>query len=225
MAARKSKLKISHQGVAINADIRTQKLNEKDLVDTPDIIQRDANTGKLVTRQIYNKATGEPLEEGYGYRYVNEDGEEVPKEDINYYQIVDDEEKEFTLYEPTLGGSRTVTPFTWIPIDTIDEYLIERTYEIWGEEDMDILQLHSLAELIRDYGEAPVIDVIFQKSKYKSWGIITPQFFDETFTMILRITRQKIDPEHHMPMLTEDDLATSEAEGEESPRLEQESPF
>lgn len=225
MAARKSKLKINHQGVAINADIRTQKLDEKDLIDAPDIIQRDTKSGKLVTRQIYDKATDEPLEDGYGYRYVNEAGEEIPKEDITYFQIVDDEEQEFSLYEPTLGAGRTVTPFTWIPVDTIDEYLIDRTYEIWGEEDMDIVQLYSLAELIRDYGEAPVIDVIFQKSKYKNWGIITPQFFDDSFTMILRITRQKIDPDHHMPRMTEEDLKAATEDDEETPKLEQESPF
>lgn len=223
MAARKNNLKINHQGLAINADIRTRKLNEQDIIDAPKIIRRD-KTGARVTREIYDKATGEPLEEGYGYRFVNTDGEEVPREDIQHYQIIDGREKAFSLYDPTIGGGRTLTPFTWIPIDTIDEYLIDRTYEIWGEDATDIAQLHDLAELIRDYGEAPVIEVILKKSLYKSWGIITPQFFGDTFTMILRITREKIDPDHHMPRLTEEDLEAPAA-AEETPKLQQESPF
>lgn len=224
MPHRKSRLKINKQGVAVNADIRTAKLDPDDVVATPDIIQRDAETGLLVTTQTYDKASGDPLEEGYGYRYVNEEGEEVPRENITHYQIKDDEEQAFTLYEPTLGGGRTITPFTWIPVDTIDRYLIERTYEIWGEEDDDVVQLYELAELIRDYGEAPVIEVVFQKAKYNTWGIITPQFFEDTFALILRLTKQKITPEHEMPMLAEADLAAKRAE-EDAPKLEQDSPF
>lgn len=225
MPARKSTLKINKQGVAVNADIRTSKLDSNSVTSTPDIIERDAKSGELVTRQTYNKATGEPLEEGYGYRYVNESGEEVPKEDVKHYQIVDGEEQEFSFYEPTLGGSRTVTPHTWIPVDKIDEYLIDRTYEIWGEEDIDEAQLYELAELIREYGEAPVIEVVFQKSKYKNWGIITPQFFDDSFSMICRITREKIEPEHRMAKLTTEELEEKTDEEEEAPKLEQDSPF
>ena len=222
MAHRKSRLKINKQGVAVNADIRTAKLDPASVVDSPDIIQRDAETGTLVTNQVYDKATGDPLEEGYGYRYINEEGEEVPREHLEYYQVRDGQEEAFTLHEPTLGAERTVSPFTWIPVGTIDRYLIERTYEIWGEEQEDIVQLHELAELIREYDEAPVIEVVLQKSKYKSWGIITPQFFEDTFALILRITKEKITPEHEMPQLTEEDLPEDE---EAAPTLEQESPF
>ena len=222
MAYRKSRLKINKQGVAVNADVRTAKLDPEEVVSRPEIVERDAETGTLVTNQVYNKTTDEPLEEGYGYRYINEKGDEVPREDIEFYQVKDGTEERFTLYEPTLGGERTVSPFTWIPVETIDQYLIERTYELWGEEDEDIVQLRALAELITEYDEAPVIEVVLQQSKYKSWGIITPQFFDDTFAIIIRITKQRITPQHEMPILSEADLP---AEEEDAPKLEQESPF
>lgn len=226
MAYRKSTLKLTKQGVAINADIRTAKLSAEDVVDTPDVIRRDAESGELVVNQLYDKATDEPLEEGYGYRYVTESGDEVPKENIEYYHVDDGEEKRFTLYDPTFGGERTVSPFTWIPVATVDQYLVDRTYELWGEEDEDVAQLLELAELIRDYEEVPVVEVVFQPSRYKHWGMITPQFFEDEFALIMRITREKIVPEHRMTKVTKEELEERAAkETDESPKLEQESPF
>ena len=221
MAHRKSQLKLKKQGVAVNADIRTAKLDPEDVTEQPEVIQRDRETGTLITSQVYDKATDEPLEEGYGYRYLNEEGDEVPSENIEYYQIKDGEESKFTLNEPTLGSGRTVSPITWIPVETADQYLVERTYEMWGEESEDVAQLFELATLIRDYDEAPVIEVVLQRSKYKSWGIITPQFFEDAFAMIIRLTKQKIVPAHEMPQLRPEDIP----EDEDTPTLEQESPF
>lgn len=221
MAYRKSRLKLSKQGVAINADVRTAKLDPEPVAEKPEIVRRDAETGTLIARQIYDKATGEPLEDGYGYRYVNEHGDEVPSENIELFRIVEDEERRFSKYEPTLGSERTVSPLTWIPVSTVDQYLVDRTYEIWGDNPEDVVQLYELAELIREYDEAPVIEVVMQPAIYKSWGIITPQFFEDSFAMIMRITQQRIEPEHAMPTMTEADLP----EEDEAPTIEQQSPF
>lgn len=68
MAHRKSRLKLDHQGLVINADVRTAKLSPEGLVEQPESIRRDAKTGSLVVRQISDKASGAVLEEGYGYR-------------------------------------------------------------------------------------------------------------------------------------------------------------
>lgn len=226
MAHRKTRLKLNHQDLAINADVRTAKLSPENLVDHPDIIRRDERSGSLVVRQIYDKHSGDPLEEGYGYRWVNEDGEEVPKEDIQLFAVEDEEEQPFSKHEPTLGGERTLSAETWIPVAMIDEYLIEKIYELWGEEEEDISQLYELAEHIRDFDEAPVVPFVMQPSMYKSWAIITPFFFEDSFSLILRVTDQKIEPEHQMPLLTEEDLAEIEAkQDEEAPTLEQDSPF
>jgi hypothetical protein len=224
MAYRKTRLTLSHQGLAINADIRTKKLDPEQLEAQPDIIRRDQQTGQLVIRQIYDKATEEPLEEGYGFRYVNEDGDEVPKEDVEEFVIEDGEERAFSKHEPTLGGDRTVEAITWIPVAEIDEYLVDRVYELWGEDDTDVVQLHELAVHIRDFEEAPVIPVVLKSANYKDWGIITPIFFEETFSLIIRVTSQKIEPDHRMEYLDESALEERETEGE-APTLEQQSPF
>lgn len=221
MAHRKSRLKISKQGVVVNADVRVAKLDPETVASQPEVIRRDRETGSEVTTEVYDKATGEPLEEGYGYRDVNEAGEEVPTKDIQRYQVRNGSERQFSRYEPTIGDERTVTPFTWIPVETVDRYLVDRTYELWGEDPADVAQLYDLANLIRIYEEAPVIEFVLTPSEHKSWGIITPQFFDERFALIIRITREKITPQHDMPLPSRAGAQPTEA----VPTLEQESPF
>ncbi|MDZ7729820.1 MAG: hypothetical protein U5K37_00595 [Natrialbaceae archaeon] len=223
MAHRKSRLKLNHQGLAINADIYTKKLSPENLGDQPEIIRRDEQSGDLVVRQLYDKATDETLEEGYGYRWVTEEGEEVPKEDIVEYVVEDGEEEHFSRHEPTLGRDRTLEAITWIPIAQTEEYLVERTYELWAEEVTDIKQLNDLAEHIRDFEEAPVVPIVMQPSFYQDWGIITPQFFEDSFALIIRITSQKIEPDERMAYTDEADVG--EAADEEAPTLEQETPF
>lgn len=227
MAYRKTRLKLKHQDLAINADIRTGKLSPEDLEDQPEIIRRDEQSGSLVIRQLYDKESGEPLEEGYGYRWINEEGEEVPSEDIQLFVVAGDEEQRFSKHEPTLGGERTLTAETWIPVGTIDGYLIDKVYELWGEDDEDVGQLYELAEHIRDFDEAPVVPFVLQPAHYRSWGIITPFFFEDSFSLIIRVTEQKIEPEHTMPILTDEELESIPEAPEEqaAPTLEQDSPF
>lgn len=225
MPHRKSRLKLKHQDLAINADVRTAKLDPEAIENRPEVIRRDAKTGSLVIRQLYNKSTGKPLSGGYGYRWVNEDGDEVPKEDIELFVVEDDAEEPFSMQEPTLGSDRTVTPETWVPVPTVDQYLVESVYELWGEEPIDVAQLYELAEHIRDTDEAPVIPFLMQRAMYRNWGIITPFFFEDTFALVIRVTDRKIDPEHAMPILTPEEIAEAEDAAEEAPPLEQESPF
>lgn len=225
MAYRKSRLKLKHQDLAINADIRTAKLDPEALEDPPEIIRRETQTGSLVIRQLYNKSTEKPLSEGYGYRWVTEDGEEIPAEDVGLYVIEDGKEEPFSEQDPTLGADRTVSPETWIPVPTIDQYLTENIYEMWGAETIDVAQLYELAEHIRQTDEAPVIPFLLQKAMFRNWGIITPFFFDDSFSLVIRVTNRKIDPEHEMPILTPEDVAEAEADAEAVPHLKQESPF
>jgi hypothetical protein len=227
MAYRKSRLKFDHQGLTVNADVRTAKLTPEALAERPEIIRRDERSGDLAVRQIYDKATGDPLEESYGYRWITEAGEEVPVEHRQRYVVEGDDERPFSKHEPTVGADRTLTAETWIPVATIDEYLIEDIYEIWAEEYEDILELTRLAEHIREFDEAPVVPFLLQPSNYKRWGIITPYFLKDRFALIIRVTDHKIEAEHTMPILTELEVAKAEAraEAEEAQPLEQESPF
>lgn len=225
MAYRKSQLKLKHQDLSINVDIRTKKLSPEALDSRPDIVRRDAKSGRLVIRQIYDKSSGEPLKEGYGYRWIDEEGEEVPSEDLELFVVDGDEERAFSKHEPTLGGERTVTAETWIPVAAIDEYLSDRVYEFWGEDPIDEAQLWELAEHIRDFDEAPVIPFVMQPAILKQWAIITPVFYEDSFAMLMRVTAEKIEPEHRMRMRSPEEVDQAAADAEDAPTLEQESPF
>lgn len=225
MAHRKTRLKLKHQDLSVNTDIRTRKLEPDALVDEPEIVRRDRTSGELVISQLYDKESGDPLEEGYGYRWMTESGEEVPGEDIGLYVVEDGEERAFSKHEPTLGSERTLTAETWIPVATIDEYLVERVYEAWGEDEIDVAQLYELATHIRDFDEAPVVPFVLQPSIYKKWGILTPVFYEDEFALLIRVTSQKIEPAHRMAQISPEDVEIPEEVDEDAKPIEQESPF
>lgn len=216
---RRNTLKIRRDGLLVNADVRTEKLDEQPIDGGREVIRREAGTGQRVTRQAYDKATGRPLDEGYGFRWVDEDGEEVPEEDLEYYERAGDDERRVEPHEPTLGRGRTLTPEEWIPVGSLGAYLVTRTYEVWAEDEPDVEQLYDLAEHVSTSGMAPVLPVVLQPSLVESWGILTPQFYDRTFGLLMRVTRQRVEPEHPMP------VPGYEEPGEEPPHPEQESPF
>lgn len=225
MAHRKTRLKLDHQNLRVNTEIRTKKLDPEALQEEPEIRRRDRRSGKRVTRQLYDKASGDPLADGYGYRWVTESGEEVSSEEIDFFVADEGDERAFSKHEPTLGRERTVTAETWIPVATIDEYLVEQVYECWAEDDTDVDDLYDLAIHIRNFDVAPVVPFVLQPSMYKKWGILTPVFYEDSFAMLIRVTARKIQPENRMPRTSPDEVKTvGEAEGDARP-LEQESPF
>jgi hypothetical protein len=229
MAARKGNLRMNQGDLQMNANVRFKKLKSEHL-SKPEIIRRDKKTGEEVTRKTYDKASGEMLEEGYGYKWMTkESGEEVPKERIQYFQVMDDgEEKQIQKRESTIGADKPVSPVKWISADEIQEYLVERVYEIWGENHDDELQLAEFANWYRDHGQAPVIPVVFRKKLYQDWGIITPYFDDNgDFSIIMRITKKKIQPQHEMDVMTHDEIQDElgDVHDEEVETVEQDAPF
>lgn len=217
--ARKNRLKIKDDGLVVNADIRTEKLTETEIEDYTEIVRRDPQ-GSRVDRQVYDKESGEALEEGYGYRWVNEEGGEVDPDDVQYFEVVGGEEQRVEPHEPTLGRDRTLQPIRWVPLSELGEFLVTRTYEVWAEDGEDVSQLYELADHIRVHARAPVVPVVLQHSLQESWGIVTPQFYDDSFSLLMRVTRSRVEPQHHMPVLPQEDV---DEEEERSPT--QESPF
>lgn len=220
---RTNTLKLTHAALAINADVRTEKLTPEDVDSGPETVVRDDRTGQRAERVQYDKATGDPLPEGHGYRWVNEDDEIIDDEHVQYYERRDGEERPVSRFEPTLGRGRTLTPERWIPVGRLGEFLVTRTYEMWGEDDADVEQLYELAEYVRRNGEAPVVPVVLRETLTKDWGIVTPQFYDEAFSLIVRVTRARVEPNHHMS-IPGGDVGEDETE-RRYPTPEQEFPF
>jgi len=218
---RRNTLAVSRPGLTVNAEVRTEKLSPEDIEPKPEVVVRDERTGQRVERVQYDTATGEQLPEGHSYRWVNEDGEVVPDEALQYYEIVDGEERPVSRFEPTLGRGRTLSAERWIPLSRLGEFLVTRTYELWGEDDHDVAQLYELAEYVQTNWEPPVVPVVLQETLTKDWGILTPQFYDnDAFSIVMRVTRARVKPEHMMPIPEE----TAEDEAE-FPTPQQEFPF
>lgn len=220
---RKNTLKIDHDGIVVNADVRLEKLEGRSFEQRHEIVYREAESGERLERELYDTATGETLEEGYGYRWVTDDGRVVDRDDVEIYEKVDGrEEREVRRHEPTLGRERTLEPEEWVPLGRMSEYLVTRTYEMWAEDAPDVRQLYDLAKSIRTRGEAPVLPVVLNRTIYRSWGVVTPQFYADDFSMIVQVTRERVDPEHRMPR---PETAEVEVEESEVPTIEQEPPF
>lgn len=241
--ARKTNLRINRNNFKINCIIRTSKLSSENLTEKPEIVRKDVQSGdsfdemldvekvRRVSEDADDKneglesATGEALPRGTTtYDYVNEEGEIVPTEDIVRFQVSGvDEPKQVEKHDPTIGSERKIKPIKWVSIDEIDEFHIEKIYEVWGDDDDDSAQLLELAEYIADNGEAPVIEWVYQPTWTKSWAIITPSFEDDQFSIIARITSKKVDAKHEMSMNTEE---IREEMGEEvAETIDQDSPF
>lgn len=62
---------------------------------------------------------------------------------------------------------------------------------------------------------------------YRNWGIVTPFFFEDAFSVVVRVTDRKIGPRHEMSIPSPEAVAEAEADAEaaDAPTLEQESPF
>lgn len=221
--ARRSRLRIQRGNLQIHPEVRTEKLTAERIQERPEIHRRGPR-GEPVERVAYDKETGEVLEEGYGFRWVTEEGREVPRDEVMHVEIVDGEAREVEPYTPTMGRSRTVEPVLWVDLDDVDTYLTRETYEMWGETQEDEEQLYELAYYIEAYDEAPVVPFVLRESLYESWAIITPVFHkeDETFSLVLRVTQERIRPRHHMePRRTR----RVEEMAEEAPRARQVAPF
>lgn len=228
MPARKNNLRIDHDGLLINADVRLGKVTEENVNKEGKIIRRDKKTGNRVKRHPYDKETEERLESGYGWNYYDEEtGEQVPKERIEHYQVLDGDEKKVEKRDPTIGGGRTLEPVKWIPVHEEEQFLVEKTYEMWGEEPQDDAQLARLANYIEETGEAPVLPFLYQSGFFQKWAIVIPHWDGDQFALLLRITKQKVHPEHEMEKLSEDEIQDEMEKGDEKDKelAEQETPF
>lgn len=233
MATRKGILKLSHEGLAVVAEFETERLEAENIENPPDIARWDAETDQPVVRQRYVKEAhddieGEPaLPKGtVGYRWVNEDGEEVPRERLTYVQRRPDGEVEEVSKRPTTVLKDEPLPVeTWVALEDVSSFLVESTYELWGREAEDEAELQRLAEHIQEEGETPMVVWMLQPAYLKSWGVLEPRFDEdeEAFSIVVKVTQKRIETEHEMPLMAAGEVEEILAEAEEH-FVEQETP-
>lgn len=216
MAARKGIIQLSRGDIAVAAKFETERMEEHELEEAPEIFMWDKQADQPVVRERYAKAAHEEVEDEpalpkgtVGYRYVNEDGEKVPSERIVYLQRTPDGDRERVQKRPSTVIKDEILPVEkWVDHEDVEDFLVESTYEVWGRDEEDVVELQRLAEYIEERGEAPMFVWMLQPDFFKTWGILVPRFDEDAheFSLIVQVTRKKIEPAHEMPILTQKEI-------------------
>lgn len=233
MATRKGIIKLAREDIAILANFETERLEATNIEAPPDIARWDPETEQPVVRQRYVKPEHEEIDdepalpEGtVGYRWVNEDGDVVPTERLTYVQRTPDGDVRTVDKRPTTVLTDEALPVEkWVPLEDVDTFLVDATYEIWGREPEDEAELQKLAEYVESAGETPMFVWLLQPAFLKSWGLLVPEFDDDRdrFSLVVKVTQKKIEPEHTMPVLEAEEVEEILAAAEEH-FVEQEAP-
>ncbi len=233
MATRKGIIELARGDLIVRAHFETERLEPREIEDWPEIARWDAEADRPVVRERHVKEGHEELEGEtalpsgtVGFRYVTEDGEEVPKDRVTFVQVKPDGEVAAVKKRPSTVLKDQVVPVEkWVAREDVEQFLTDETYEVWGQEAEDEAELQELAEYIEESGEAPMFVWMLQPTLYKTWGIMVPQFDEdaEEFSLFVKTTRKRIEPEHEMPLMEQaevEDLVTDS----ESQYVEQEAP-
>jgi hypothetical protein len=233
MASRKGIIQLSHEDLAITARFETERLEAHEIEEGPEIVRWDRETDQPVVRQRHVKPDHDEIEDEpglpkgtVGYRWVNEEGEVVPDERLIYVQRTADGDVERVEKRPsTVLKGEPLPVEKWLDLDDVGDFLVESTYEVWGQEPEDEAALQELAEWIRDEGEVPMFVWMLQPDFFKTWGLLVPEFDedDERFALLVKTTRKTLEPEHEMPVLTQSEVEDLLAEAE-AHFVEQEAP-
>lgn len=197
----------------MNADVRTRKLRPEGIVERPEPGRRGSSKGSGVIHESPESVADATPEGGYGSRWNDERDDEAASEDVDERVEEEASDRADGDRESAIGGGRTLEAVRWVPVAEVDEYLIDEIYEIWAEEGADVAQLFELAKHVRDHDEAPVVPVDLRAATRRAWGIITPTFFDGTFSLILRTTGRKVEPRARMPTGDVESIEDSDGNG------------
>lgn len=212
------------KGVPLKADVKINKLNPEDIIGVPDIVMKDKNGSELRWVSIdagTGKVIGKNVAKGQAtYRRVlmNEKDEIVPRDQVVYYQKSEGKLKKVQPFEPTIGKNRQITIDKVLPKENIDNYLIESTYQLVGQKEEDDADLYLIAKDLYDKGQVGIVPIVFREGFKKEFGIITPVLFKDRFSVIVRMTRAKIEP-------TELKISTKQVKKEKLPTIKTKSPF
>lgn len=233
MATRKGIIELARDDLIVRAHFETERLEPREIEDWPEIARWDAEADRPVVRERHVKESHEALEGEtalpngtVGYRYVTEGGEEVPKDRVTFVQVKPDGEVAEVKKRPSTVLKDEVVPVEkWVDRDAVEQFLVDDIYEVWGQEAEDEAELQELADHIEETGEAPMFVWMLQPTLYKTWGIMVPQFDEEAeeFSLFVKTTRKRIEPEHEMPLLEQSEVEDLVADSEQR-YVEQEAP-
>jgi hypothetical protein len=146
--------------------------------------------GNSVKNRSYIKSTGVLIDDaGYGHKAVNDNGREIPKDEIRWFVTeADGTEREVQPFEKTEDIS-----VNFKPSGTEDAYLIGDNYEVVPDGDDDSRKLWTLVKFLKDSNQIGVGLVVFRQG-WKKNGILLIPYIDEkkgTYALVAKTTGKK----------------------------------
>ena len=202
---------------AIDVDVKYKKVKASLLMPTPPIRMRDQN-GSLVTKvrvvkdsrflwkgkelaserklidpeaekQVPSNEAIEILEH-FGYKYLNEAGEEIKKDDLIYYAVQEDDSEQAVSPFPRTDVL-DIPEENWVPSTAIDYYIFQdNVYELFHPDKKIAIQLYGEAERRLKKDQVGICSF--------SWGgftqfyaFVVPMILEGKFVWVMMFTQNK----------------------------------
>jgi len=184
----KAVLRAETEDLALETEVRYAKMDSKDVDIALKVIAKSRSTGKVVRYGFIGD---------YHKGYITEDGEEIPANDVEWYQVLPDgEEAPVQKFERT----KAFEILKYIPSNKLDQYFVESKYEIWSE---NIPALWKLAEWLNKHDMVAVARHSFGNTFVEYYALIYPVIQDGNFVLVMALTRMNIEYKHVMPIMNE----------------------
>jgi len=168
----KAKLLFEADDLNVEVEVRYAKISSAEIDESLQIVAKSRSLGKIVQYKSLVESRK---------AWVTEDGEEVPSSDVQYFQKVGDD----LIEVPPFDRTTVFEPERFIPSTRLDEYLIEKEYEVWGDNSSTLLRV---AEWLRDNDKIAVFRISFGGFK-EYYALLYPVFQDENFVLVMALTR------------------------------------
>jgi len=192
----KAKLRAEAEGLAIETEVRYAKIDSRVVDDALQVEARSRSLGVKVERKLLGE---------YHYGYVTEEGEEVPKGDVYYVQILGDKEVPVEKFKRT----KEINVIKYIERAKLDNFLVEilslasmtivpqSLYEMWTE---NIPALWKLSEWLNKTDKVAVAKYTFGNSWKDYFALIYPVIREGKFVLVMALTRMNLEYKHMMPI-------------------------
>jgi hypothetical protein len=170
-------LSVEVEGFVLNCPVKYERMSSKDVKEQHKVIFRDSKG-----REAERKYTGE----GRHLEWRTKEGE-VIDEEVSAYQNVKGKE---VLVQP-FKKSETIKIVKIVPHASKDNFLIEKTYEIWGDDEAALFKLADFLNKKKAVGLCSIVMTQGYDTQYL--GIIEPRFVESgKFGILLYLTKKSL---------------------------------
>ncbi len=192
--AKKAHLIVNVDGCNIEVDVRYERMNSKDIKEERKVIFKDSKGRTISAKMFYD---GKVIPQGTMNRLMStDDGEVVPKEECQTYQLINGEEKAVTAFART----ESIQIVKVLPQDVLGNFLCEYVYEVWAENQAG---LYKLAEYLESNGKVAVGRVVLMSGSFTEYlGIFKPVFIQGKFVLEMSLVLKKKEYRHLLDIST-----------------------